>query len=103
MTYYNDSFADWPTLPEELSNIQQISYGLLNRRYGLWALTESELFFLENLGSKVNSVDVENVSATLELEVVPGSRLVLDVGGHSMYLVTPSNVTLLDCNNYYED
>ena len=86
-----------------MSNIQQITHGLLNYQHGIWLLTESELFFVENLGESDDvSVEFQNVSATMELDVTPGSRVVLDIGGQ-VYLVTPTNVTLLDCYSYFED
>ena len=63
----------------------------------MWFLTDSSLYFALNLdGGDPRQAQFVNVTASLDLEISAGSRLAMGAGD-SVYLATPTNVTLLDC------
>lgn len=63
----------------------------------MWFLTNSSLFFVLNLdGGSPEDVVFIDIGAELDLDIVTGSQIAVDVGGR-VYVATPFNVTLLDC------
>ena len=63
----------------------------------MWFLTEDGLYFVLNLdGGDPDQVEFIDISDDLEIDVVPGSQLAVDVS-EMVYIATPYNVTLLEC------
>ena len=62
-------------------------------------MTEEQLFFARNFQTKVEFL---NVSEALDLEVSAGSMVAMGTK-EQVYLVTPENITLLDCSGEFED
>ena len=73
-------------------------HGSVDKTTGVWFLTDSRLLFVRNLtGKDPRDVVFVNVSSSIGLEVGNKSRIAADVY-QRLYLVTPTNVTLLDCS-----
>lgn len=100
-TYHDQPFADWPTLPASMTEVVQISHGSLGKTEGFWLLTDADLVFVRKLTSLSSEVEFLNVSQTLSLTVTKGSRVAADMAG-MVYLVSPDNITLLDCSEEFE-
>ena len=65
---------------------------------GVWLLTDSELMFVDNLGShNLDEVRFFNVSEALGIEVHLGSRLIVIESGR-LFLTTSETIHLLDCS-----
>ena len=64
----------------------------------MWFLTNSSLIFGLNLdGTDPDSVQFVDVGGDLDIEVVLGSRVAVDLSGE-LYLATPYNVSLINCS-----
>ena len=93
------AFSNWPSLPPELDGIVAMAHGMVSDQSGVWFLTETELIFSFGLtGGSASEVGFLNVSAMLALEVEGEGGRVAVVGSNQVYLVTPANITLLDCS-----
>ena len=84
-----------------MDSIQQIAHGSIGSKEGVWFLTITRLLFAENLGSDPAKVTFTNVTDSLRLAVSEGSRVAPGPGGE-VYLVTPTDVTLLNCSQNQE-
>lgn len=94
-TYDVSHFADWPVLPDSISNIQQVATGMVQGRSGVWILDIHGLYFATRL--EASSSNFLNVSKTLELNVSQGSRLAM-ASVESLFLISPGSIALLDCS-----
>lgn len=85
-------------LPKYIDAIQQLATGTVNGVSGAWVLTHSNLYFAQNI-SAITSAQIQfvPVSSLLRLQVKAHSRIAATSDGR-LFLFTPSNVTLLDCN-----
>ena len=81
-----------------MDTIQQVAHGAIGKAVGVWLVTESQLLFAENLnGTEPTAVEYLNISDNLGLVVMRNSHVAVDLG-YKVYLITPENVTLLDCS-----
>ncbi len=97
-TFDKSPFADWPTLPAEVDNVQQIVSGKLGSSGGLWLLTDQQLFFVYNLHRGVpENVRFVNISQELDLEVTVDSYIATKYG-NSLFLLNTYNASYLDCS-----
>lgn len=97
-TYQDAPFADWPTLPDEIDDIQQLVAGKLGGSSGLWLLTDSQLFFVRGLhGGSPEAVEFLNVSQQLDLDVTVDSYVASKFDSY-LYLISSYNITYLDCS-----
>ena len=75
-----------------------MSSGSIGGEQGAWLLTNSSLYFALNLdGTDPDFVQFVDIGGDLDMEVVPGSRVAVELG-ERVYLATPYNVSLLDCS-----
>lgn len=94
---YNDShFADWPALPDNITNIQQVATGVVQGRSGIWILDEDGLNFAAGLEG--SSTSFLNVGKALGLTISNGSRLAM-ASVESLFLISPGSIALLDCSS----
>ena len=97
-TYDHTPYADWPTLPSNIDQIQQVLEGEMVGSGGLWILTSSQLYFVRLLnGGLPAAVEMINISDSMELSITSKSYLA-PVLANSFFLVTPSNITYVDCS-----
>ena len=98
-TYHETPFANWPTLPPEILEIQQILAGKIGSSDGLWLLSYSELYFVHGLnGSVPTDVVFLNISEELDLEITPNSYI-FSTFSSTLYVITSQNITYLDCSS----
>lgn len=96
-TYFGENFSDWPSLPPFIDGIQQVSSGKIGGEEGVWFLTNTSLYFVMNLdGGDPEDVVFLDIGSELEIDIVTDSQMAVDVG-EAVYIVTPFNVTLLNC------
>ena len=97
-TYHNDSFADWPSLPPQVDRIQQLTEGEMMGKGGLWLLTSTQLYFVRHLnGGSPDRAEFTLISKFLELDITSESYLA-PLMPSSFFLVTPGNITYVDCS-----
>jgi len=97
-TYPNASFSDWPSLPQQVDNIQQLAEGEMMGMGGLWLLTSSQLYFVRYLnGGSPDRVEFTPISGFLDLDITAESYLA-PMMPSSFFLVTSGNITYVDCS-----
>ena len=98
-TFSDRHFANWPQLPEMLSdNIVQAAEARLANSEGVWLLGTTNLVYVSNLATSTPSlVQFTDVSANLGLEIVNGSRLAVEPAS-GLYIISPTAIIRLDCS-----
>ena len=95
MTYNGSHFADWPALPDSITDIQQLAAGVVQGRSGVWILDSNGLYFA--IGLEGSGFTFLNISKILGLNVSQESRLAM-ASAESLFLISPGNIILLDCS-----
>ena len=96
-TYNDQNFSDWPSLPGDVDEIQQIVHGNVMNKGGVWFLTQSKLLFVSGLGGDPKEVTFLDVGGGLGLEIEENSSIAVDIL-HGVYITTPFEVVLLNCS-----
>lgn len=98
-TFSNRQFANWPQLPEMLSdNIVQAAEASLANTKGVWLLGTTNLVYVSNLATSTPGlVQFTDVSANLGIEIVNGSRLAVEPAS-GLYIISPTTITRLNCS-----
>lgn len=98
-TFSDRHFANWPQLPEMLSdNIVQAAQARLGNSEGVWLLGTTNLACVSNLATNTPSlVQFTDVSTNLGIEIVNGSRLAVEPA-YGLYIISPTTITRLNCS-----
>ena len=97
-TYDTDPFSDWSTLPEYVSSIRQIASGEINEKKGAWLLDTQSLYFVYDINaSTYDDVAFVNISDNINLFIGDDARI-CPKSTSSLYVISRTNVTLLDCS-----
>ena len=79
-------------------DIVQAAEASLGNTEGVWLLGTTNLVCVSNLATKnPGLVQFTDVSASLGLEIVNGSRLAVEPG-YGLYVITPTTITRLNCS-----
>lgn len=97
-TYDFDPFSDWPTLPDYILDVHQIVSGQVDNKKGIWLLDPEGLYFVYGFESgNTDDVSFVNISENLDISVHENSQVSLR-SHDSLFLISPDNITMLDCS-----
>jgi len=76
----------------------------VNREEGVWLLSETTLYFALYLdGGDPGEVKFLNISSSLGIEIVNGSQIAVAGEDSGVYVITPTNISFLDCSTGASD
>ena len=98
-TYDSDPFADWPALPEYINSIQQTASGTIDTKQGVWLLDSQGLYFMYDINLEASDETVfVNISDNLDMNIHEGMMICPGGSRNSLFIVSPDNVTQLNCS-----
>ena len=103
-TYHDQPFSNWPTLPSYVGSLRQIAHGSVDGEEGVWLLSETALYFALCLdGGDPGDVEFLNISSSVGMEIQEGSQIAVSGVNSGVYVITPTNISFLDCSTGASD
>ena len=102
-TYHGQNFSNWPSLPNYIDSVDQVLSGKVDGEPGVWLLSGAELYFAVGLGGD-RDPQFFNISGLSGITAEPNaSRLSQTASSDGLFVITPLNITLLDCSPQARD